>query len=485
MMLHVRDCPGTTSTFDVCPFPWCRKVKHLLFHLVSCTDPDKCAICSPSDLTKEMKDLVGINEYRLKRQRERMVASFNASTAARQQLPPAPKPSTVTSSKKPCLQVPSNGITSSKPKASASRAKARSTTQPLAKTTKSATPAANITNTTQKQAVVPASVHVPVLQSTPATSDNPNSSQDQASTKTTPPISAAEKPRAALPLAPPSTEVINASSSARTLVQTAAQPQNTSLFSAQPQNTSLSSDPKTSVAAAAASSQATPSSTQQDGPCGVVPVSAGTESAGTEETSTSEPTQGGEIERVTLVGTVAVDATGESVSASLETAGNTEVQATPAPEKSLPVAEIKHEDGVSSELNSAPAPGAFAVGDDASLKPGDSHVQESKNSLVSKAESETAKNSFPSTDNATKPTSNTPQAVVATTQEGKEGENKGVEPEDNKETGAKSSCSLQLVPAPTPVQDGKAASSPIPQGVASSCSKEDITKPPKEPIKLC
>ena len=63
-MLHVRDCPGTTSTFDVCPFPWCRKMKHLLYHLVSCEHPESCGICAPSKLGKSWRKLRGLNEHR-------------------------------------------------------------------------------------------------------------------------------------------------------------------------------------------------------------------------------------------------------------------------------------------------------------------------------------------------------------------------------------------------------------------------------------
>ncbi|GAX18384.1 hypothetical protein FisN_15Lh321 [Fistulifera solaris] len=70
MMLHVRDCPGTTSTFDVCPFPWCRKTKHLLYHLVSCVFPRNCAICSTVHLNNNMKALRGLNDYRLKKQQQ-------------------------------------------------------------------------------------------------------------------------------------------------------------------------------------------------------------------------------------------------------------------------------------------------------------------------------------------------------------------------------------------------------------------------------
>jgi hypothetical protein len=66
MMLHVRDCPGTTSTFDVCPFPWCRKTKHLLYHLVTCISPSDCAICSPQGLSQSFEALVCLNEHRWK-----------------------------------------------------------------------------------------------------------------------------------------------------------------------------------------------------------------------------------------------------------------------------------------------------------------------------------------------------------------------------------------------------------------------------------
>merc|ERR1719343_1443617 len=81
MMLHVRDCPGTTSKFDVCPFPWCRKVKHLLYHLVSCSNPNQCAICSPKDLPKGLKGLVGLNAFRMKKYRERLLSFATANKA--------------------------------------------------------------------------------------------------------------------------------------------------------------------------------------------------------------------------------------------------------------------------------------------------------------------------------------------------------------------------------------------------------------------
>lgn len=76
MMLHVRDCPGTTSNFDVCPFPWCRKVKHLLYHLVSCLNPESCRICSPADLGRNLVYLQKLNEHRHEKYRKALVSKF-------------------------------------------------------------------------------------------------------------------------------------------------------------------------------------------------------------------------------------------------------------------------------------------------------------------------------------------------------------------------------------------------------------------------
>jgi len=83
MMLHVRDCPGTTATFDVCPFPWCRKVKHLLYHLVSCVDSDNCDICSPKNLSESLKNLDGLNSHRVQKHRQRLIAAMKAATSSR------------------------------------------------------------------------------------------------------------------------------------------------------------------------------------------------------------------------------------------------------------------------------------------------------------------------------------------------------------------------------------------------------------------
>ncbi len=79
VMMHVRDCPGTTPSYDVCPYPWCRKTKHLLYHLVTCEESDKCQICSPVDLNSNLKALVGLNNFRIQKQSERQAAAASSS----------------------------------------------------------------------------------------------------------------------------------------------------------------------------------------------------------------------------------------------------------------------------------------------------------------------------------------------------------------------------------------------------------------------
>ena len=69
--------------FDVCPFPWCRKVKHLLHHLVTCQEQEYCSICSPSDLTPSFSALRGLNEHRFKNLRNRLSAKAQMTADAR------------------------------------------------------------------------------------------------------------------------------------------------------------------------------------------------------------------------------------------------------------------------------------------------------------------------------------------------------------------------------------------------------------------
>lgn len=83
LMLHVRDCPGTTLTDDVCPFPWCRKVKHLLYHLLSCTVPHECDICSGSEMEYNMSRLRHLNAFRMKKTRNKLVTQFNENESRR------------------------------------------------------------------------------------------------------------------------------------------------------------------------------------------------------------------------------------------------------------------------------------------------------------------------------------------------------------------------------------------------------------------
>jgi hypothetical protein len=97
-MLHVRDCSGLLSNGDVCPFPWCRKVKHLLYHLVSCEEVGRCTICCPSrdKLSPNLNALVGLNSHRRDKFRERVKTVL----AKRQQLAAAAAAARATSSAK-------------------------------------------------------------------------------------------------------------------------------------------------------------------------------------------------------------------------------------------------------------------------------------------------------------------------------------------------------------------------------------------------
>ncbi|KAL7530384.1 hypothetical protein ACHAXR_006566 [Thalassiosira sp. AJA248-18] len=97
LMLHVRDCTGLISNGDICPFPWCRKVKHLLYHLVSCekdtatnndsgggSSSNNCTICCPTkqQLSPNLSALMGLNTHRRNKFKERVKAVL----AKRQQM---------------------------------------------------------------------------------------------------------------------------------------------------------------------------------------------------------------------------------------------------------------------------------------------------------------------------------------------------------------------------------------------------------------
>ena len=61
LMLHIRDCPGRLPDGSPCPFPWCRPCKQLLNHLVRCSAPSKCPVCSPWDLPSSLNKLKTLN----------------------------------------------------------------------------------------------------------------------------------------------------------------------------------------------------------------------------------------------------------------------------------------------------------------------------------------------------------------------------------------------------------------------------------------
>ena len=96
LMLHVRDCTGLLHNGDACPFPWCGAVKHLMYHLVSCTGGGRCAVCNPvvdddgGDgtcptaplLGDGLRTLAGLNGHRRARWVERRRAE-SARAAAR------------------------------------------------------------------------------------------------------------------------------------------------------------------------------------------------------------------------------------------------------------------------------------------------------------------------------------------------------------------------------------------------------------------
>jgi hypothetical protein len=173
MMLHVRDCPGTTASFDVCPFPWCRKVKHLLYHLVSCVDPESCGICSPNDLSDSLKGLVGLNEYRLKKHRHRLIAATKAASSVKTKGAPAPNT-------RPIAQRQPSRKASDIAKAAALKAKS----SPSPKHETKATKMAPVIQPLQTPAASPATaVHTPAVEPAVKLADiakQPESQNDEA-----------------------------------------------------------------------------------------------------------------------------------------------------------------------------------------------------------------------------------------------------------------------------------------------------------------
>ena len=78
-MLHVRDCPGTTPNGQLCPYPWCRKVKHLLNHLLSCAKPNECHICRPRLMPKNLIKLAKLNFFQKQQARKRSQAKLSVN----------------------------------------------------------------------------------------------------------------------------------------------------------------------------------------------------------------------------------------------------------------------------------------------------------------------------------------------------------------------------------------------------------------------
>jgi len=55
LMMHVRDCSGKNDQGEPCIFPWCRKVKHLVSHTLTCKDV-LCNVCTYKVPTKDPMD---------------------------------------------------------------------------------------------------------------------------------------------------------------------------------------------------------------------------------------------------------------------------------------------------------------------------------------------------------------------------------------------------------------------------------------------
>jgi hypothetical protein len=58
-------------------------VKHLLYHLVSCTEPELCSICSPSTHNINLIRLQGLNDYRMEKHRYTMIQKAKAAEKAK------------------------------------------------------------------------------------------------------------------------------------------------------------------------------------------------------------------------------------------------------------------------------------------------------------------------------------------------------------------------------------------------------------------
>ena len=71
---------STKSTTMKCPFSWCRPVKHLLYHLVSCTAGQSCLICHPRDISDNMATLTSLNAFRRSKRHKANSATVNTTS---------------------------------------------------------------------------------------------------------------------------------------------------------------------------------------------------------------------------------------------------------------------------------------------------------------------------------------------------------------------------------------------------------------------
>ena len=69
--------PAVRTTIP-CPFAWCRPVKHLLYHLISCTAGRSCRICHPRAISDNMATLTSLNAHR-RNKRKRVVSDVASS----------------------------------------------------------------------------------------------------------------------------------------------------------------------------------------------------------------------------------------------------------------------------------------------------------------------------------------------------------------------------------------------------------------------
>eukprot|EP00588_Corethron_pennatum_P003839 CAMPEP_0194286518 /NCGR_PEP_ID=MMETSP0169-20130528/32716_1 /TAXON_ID=218684 /ORGANISM="Corethron pennatum, Strain L29A3" /LENGTH=1138 /DNA_ID=CAMNT_0039032989 /DNA_START=309 /DNA_END=3721 /DNA_ORIENTATION=+ len=63
LMMHVRDCSGKNDQGEPCTFPWCRKVKHLISHTLTCKDA-LCNVCTYKVPTKDPMDRTRTGQWK-------------------------------------------------------------------------------------------------------------------------------------------------------------------------------------------------------------------------------------------------------------------------------------------------------------------------------------------------------------------------------------------------------------------------------------